>query len=63
MRLNHSIVSFGEVTKNKRVFPNDDAVFKTLYLAIEYISKKWTMPIRNWSEAMAHFMVKFEGRI
>ncbi len=51
-----------KVTKNKRVFPNDDAVFKTLYLAIEYISKKWTMPIRNWSEAMAHFMVKFEGR-
>ena len=52
-----------KVTKNKRVFPNDDAVFKTLYLAIEYISKKWTMPIKNWSEAMTHFMVKFDGRI
>ena len=52
-----------KVTKNKRIFPSDDAVFKTLFLAIEYICKKWTMPIRNWSEAMAHFMIKFEGRV
>ncbi|WP_199402805.1 transposase [Rickettsia asembonensis] len=29
-----------KVTKNKRVFPNDNAVFKTLYLAIEYMTKK-----------------------
>lgn len=52
-----------KVTKNKRVFPNDTAVFKTLYLTIEYITRKWTMPIRNWNEAMAHFMIKFEGRL
>ena len=52
-----------KVTKNKRVFPSDDAVFKTLFLAIDYICKKWTMPIRNWSEAMPHFMIKFEDRI
>lgn len=52
-----------KVTKNKRVFPNDDAVFKVLYLTIDYITKKWSMPIPNWNEAMAHFMIKFEGRI
>lgn len=52
-----------KVTKNKRIFPSDDAVFKTLFLAIEYICKKWTMPIRNWNEAMAHFMIKFDDRI
>ncbi len=51
------------VTKNKRVFPNDDSVFKTLYLTIRYIVQKWTMPIQNWNEAMAHFMIKFDGRI
>lgn len=54
---------FRKVTKNKRVFPNDLAVFKTLYLTINYITKKWTMPIQNWNEAMAHFLIKFEGRI
>lgn len=52
-----------KVTKNKRSFPSDDAVFKTLYLAIDYITRKWTMPIQNWGTAMAHFMIKFEGRI
>jgi len=52
-----------KVTKNKRVFPNDNAVFKTLYLAIGYIEKKWTMPIRNWKQAMAHFIIKFEDRM
>jgi len=52
-----------KVTNNKRVFPNDDAVFKTLYLTIGYITRKWNMPIQNWSEAMAHFLIKFEGRI
>lgn len=51
------------VTANKRVFPNDDSVFKLLYLTIQYITRKWTMPIQNWPEAMAHFMIKFDGRI
>ena len=52
-----------KVTKNKRIFPSDDSVFKTLFLAIEYICKKWTLPVRNWNKAMAHFMIKFDGRI
>ena len=51
------------VTKNKRVFPSDESVFKTLYLTINYITAKWTMPIQNWGEAMAHFLIKFEDRI
>ncbi|MCC8461638.1 MAG: hypothetical protein LN546_00225, partial [Rickettsia endosymbiont of Ecitomorpha arachnoides] len=58
-----AIITIRKVTKNKRVFPNDDSVFKTLYLTIDYITRKWTMPIQNWGEAMAHFLIKFEGRI
>lgn len=54
---------FRRVTKNKRVFPNDMAVFKTLYLTINYITRKWTMPIHNWKQAIAHFLIKFENRI
>ena len=42
-----------KVTNNKRVFPSDDSVFKTLYLTIGYITKKWTMPIQNWKAAYA----------
>ena len=49
-----------KVTNNKRVFPSDDSVFKTLYLTIDYITRKWSMPIQNWGEAMAHFLIKFD---
>jgi putative transposase len=52
-----------KVTKNKRVFPSDESVFKTLYLTIDYITRKWVLPIRDWNEAMAHFLIKFDDRI
>ena len=52
-----------KVTRNKRIFPSDDAVFKSLYLTIRYITRKWTMPVQNWNETMAHFLIKFEGRV
>jgi putative transposase len=52
-----------KVIKNKRSFPNDEAVFKLLYLAINKISKKWTMPIRDWKMAMNHFMIEHGDRI
>lgn len=52
-----------KVIKNKRAFPNDEAVFKLLYLAINNVSKKWTMPIRNWNDAMNWFMIEFSDRI
>lgn len=52
-----------KVIKNKRVFPSDEAVFKLLYLAINNIAKKWTMPIRNWKEAMNRFIIEFGDRI
>jgi len=52
-----------KVMKNKRVFPSDDAAFKQIYLALQNISKKWTMPIRDWKPALARFMIEFEGRV
>lgn len=48
-----------KVIKNKRVFPNDRSVFKTLYLAINNIAKRWNMPIRNWAPAYQQMLVKF----
>ena len=52
-----------KVIKNKRVFPNDESVFKLLYLAINNISKKWTMPIQNWNGAMNWFIIEFDDRV
>jgi putative transposase len=52
-----------KVMKNKRIFPSDDSAFKQIYLALQNISKKWTMPIRDWKPALARFMIEFEGRV
>lgn len=48
-----------KVIKNKRIFPNDIAVFKSLYLAIGNIEKKWTMPIKDWLPAYTQLLIKF----
>jgi transposase-like protein len=48
-----------KVTKNRSTFPNDDAIFKILYLAIRNASEKWTLPIRNWGMALNQFAIIF----
>jgi putative transposase len=48
-----------KVTDNKRIFPSDDAVKKSLYLALRNIQKKWTMPVRNWKQVLAQFHVLY----
>lgn len=50
-------------TKTKLSFPTDDALRKSVWLAISEIEKKWTMPIRNWGVVMNQFLVIFENRI
>ncbi|MGB4618588.1 MAG: IS256 family transposase, partial [Bacteroidales bacterium] len=47
-------------TKAKLSFPNDDALKKSVYLAITEIEKKWTMPIRNWAVVLNQFITIFE---
>ena len=50
-------------TKNKLSFPNDDAVMKSVYLALREASKKWTMPIRNWGMILNQFLTIFGNRV
>src|SRR5215208_6547082 len=52
-----------KIIKNRSLFPSDEAVFKLLYLALRNISKRWTMPIRDWGAAMNQFAIIFEGRV
>lgn len=49
--------------KNRRIFPSDQSALKTIYLATQHASKRWTMPIRNWGQAMQHFSIVFGDRI
>jgi len=55
--------SLRKVTKNRSAFPNDDAIFKIMYLALTNASKKWTMPIREWGAALNQFAVYFGDRV
>ena len=54
--------SLRKIIKNRGVFPNDDSLIKLLYLALKNISKKWTMPIRNWNAALNRFSIDYEER-
>lgn len=50
-------------TKNKLSFPTDNAVKKSVYLALNGITKKWTKPIRNWGLILNQFITIFENRV
>ncbi|UOB19367.1 IS256 family transposase [Abyssalbus ytuae] len=50
-------------TKNKLSFPTDEAVMKSVYLALREATKKWTQPIRNWGVILNLFLTLFEDRV
>lgn len=50
-------------TKNKLSFPTDEAVMKSVFLAIREATKKWTMPIPNWGIVLNQFMLIFDKRL
>lgn len=54
--------SLRKVIKTKAVFPDEDSVFKLMYLAMNNISKRWNRPIKNWRAALSHFAILFPER-
>lgn len=54
---------FRKLTKTKGAFPNKDSLLKLLYMGIQNASKKWTMPIQNWSLTISQLAIFFEGRL
>ena len=55
--------SLRKVTKNKSSFPDDDSIYKIMYLAIKNASTRWTMPIKEWALAVNQFAILFDGRV
>jgi putative transposase len=49
--------------KKRKVFPSDNSANKMVYLAITEASKKWTMPIHHWRQAMVRFIIEFGERL
>jgi len=50
-------------TKTKTIYPTDEAIRKSVYLSVQEISKKWTMPIKDWGCIMGQLMMFFGDRL
>jgi len=51
-----------KVLRNHRSFPSDDSALKVIFLVINNIAKKWTMPIKDWKAALNCFAIEFGDR-
>jgi transposase-like protein len=53
-----------KIIKHRQSFPNDGAAIKLIFMGLKNISKKWTMPIRDWGAALNQFAIIYgEDRV
>jgi transposase-like protein len=50
-------------TRNRKLYPNEESALKIVYMAIREASRRWTMPVHHWKEALNYFAILFEGRM
>ena len=51
---------YRKVTKGKAIFPTDKALLKSLFLATNDATKKWTMRIRYWDQIKSELSILLE---
>jgi putative transposase len=56
-------MSLRKIIKTRGSFPTEEAAMKLLYLALERIAKKWTMPVQNWKAALQRFAILLGDRV
>ncbi|MCI7025374.1 MAG: IS256 family transposase [Succinatimonas sp.] len=54
---------YRRLNKQRAVFPSPQALMKALYLASFEVTKKWTMPIRNWGRVRGELSIMYPGRL
>lgn len=54
---------YRRLNKQRSVFPSDTALLKALYLATGEISKKWTMPLRDWGKVLGELEIMYPDRL
>ena len=54
---------FRKLTKTKGAFPNENSLLKLLFVGINNMTKKWTMPIQNWTLTLSQLAIYFDGRL
>jgi putative transposase len=56
-------MSLRKVIKTRGSFPTEEAALKLLYMGLEHIAKKWTMPVQDWKSALQRFAILFGDRL
>lgn len=56
-------MSLRKITKTRLAFPTEESAFKLIWLGLQNIEKKWTMPIRDWRLALQQLAIIFDGRL
>jgi putative transposase len=56
-------MSLRKVIRTRSLFPTDEAVTRLFYLALNNMSRKWSIPIRDWKAALNRFTIQFEERL
>jgi putative transposase len=49
--------------KTRTIFPNDEAVFKLMFVTMQRLEAQWTMPIHLWANALNQLHILFPGRL
>jgi transposase-like protein len=52
-----------KVTKTTSVFPHEESLVKLLWLAQHDITRRWTMPVRDWGTVIAQFAILHPDRV
>ena len=55
--------SLRKILKNRGAFPSDEAIYKVLYLGLQNVAKRWSLPIRDWKAALNQFVILFPERM
>ena len=55
--------SLRKILKKRGAFPTDEAIRKVLYLGMQRIAKKWTVPIPEWKRALNQFAMLLGDRV
>ena len=53
-----------KIIKHRQSFPNEEAAMKLIFMGLKNITRKWTMPIRDWGAALNQFAIIYgEDRV
>lgn len=55
--------SYKRINRGRPTFPSIQSLEKSVYLATEIITEKWTMPYHNWGVIINELRIFFDGRI